>query len=286
MYHAKKLGKNNYQFFSTKMNVEMEKRMLIETKLRRALEKDEFTLYYQPKVDLDKGIVVGMEALIRWHYNGTDLIPPADFIPVAEETSLILNIDRWVLYTACKQLKIWREAGHENQISVNISGLHFKHGRILKTARTVLKETGLDPCCLDLEITEGVLMEDIEEAISTLEQLRSMGINIAVDDFGTGYSSLNYLKRFPINKVKIDQSFVSGVITDPDDAAITRTIIAMAKNLNLSVTAEGVETKEQLDFLHLEGCSEVQGYYFSRPLPADKFKKLLDEWRYKDFEKQ
>jgi len=151
MYHAKKLGKNNYQFFSTKMNVEMEKRMLIETKLRRALEKDEFTLYYQPKVDLDKGIVVGMEALIRWHYNGTDLIPPADFIPVAEETSLILNIDRWVLYTACKQLKIWREAGHENQqVSVNISGLHFKQGRILKTVNTVLKETGLNPHCLEL----------------------------------------------------------------------------------------------------------------------------------------
>jgi diguanylate cyclase (GGDEF)-like protein len=278
MYQAKKQGRNNYQFFSAEMNAELEKKVGIEAKLRSALEKDEFTLHYQPQVELGSGLITGVEALIRWHPGGGELIPPADFIPIAEETSLILEIDRWVLHAACEQMRLWGEAGFVNRrISVNISALHFRRARILETVDTALEETGLKADCLELEITEGVLMEDVEEAVSTLGQLRSRGINIAVDDFGTGYSSLSYLKRFPINRIKIDRSFISGVTTDNDDAAITRTIIAMAQNLNREVIAEGVETKEQLDFLRAEGCNQVQGYYFSKPLPADEFKRLIEK---------
>ena len=282
MYHAKKQGRNNYQFYSAEMNAELEKKMSIEAKLRRALDKDEFILNYQPQVDLEIGEITGVEALIRWYPDGSGPIPPAEFIPVAEETGLILEVDKWVMLTACTQMRHWHEVGFKNRrISVNISGFHFRRARILETVDTTLKETGLKPDCLEIEITESVLMENVEEAISTLEQLRSRGIHIAVDDFGTGYSSLNYLKRLPINKIKIDRSFISDVTTDPDNAAITRTIIAMAQNLNREVIAEGVETKEQLDFLHAEGCNQVQGYYFAKPLSADAFNDLIVSEKYK-----
>jgi len=276
MYHAKKLGRNNYQFYSAEMNAELEKNMAIEAKLRRALQKDEFTLNYQPQIDLDTGIISGAEALIRWNPAGSGPISPAEFIPVAEETGLILEIDKWVLHAACRQMRLWYEAGNRRwRMAVNISGLHFRGGKILETVDAALKETGLTAASLELEITEGMLMQDVEEAVSTLERLRARGINIAVDDFGTGYSSLSYLKRFPINRIKIDRSFINGVTSDSDDAEITRTIISMAHNLRREVIAEGVETKEQLDFLRGEGCRQVQGYYFSKPLPADLFNDLM-----------
>ncbi len=278
MYHAKKQGKNSYQFYTAEMNVELEKRMGIESKLRHALEKEEFTLHYQPLVELEGGSITGVESLIRWYPADGVLISPMDFIPVAEETNLILEIDRWVLHAACTQMKLWQERGFANRrISVNISGVHFRRARILETVDRVLEDTGLRPDCLEIEITEGVLMEDVEEAVSTLRQLRSRGISIAVDDFGTGYSSLSYLKRFPITRIKIDQSFISDVTTDNESAAITRTIIAMARNLKMEVIAEGVETKEQLEFLRVEGCNHAQGYYFSKPLPAEELEKLIDK---------
>ncbi len=279
MYRAKELGRNNYQFFTQEMNVEASKRLTLETHLRRALERDEFLLHYQPQVDLESGAVVGVEALIRWQNRELGMVSPADFVPLAEETGLIVPIGEWVLRSACRQNKAWQDAGLPKlRISVNLSARQFRERNLIETVRRVLRETGLAPEFLELELTES-LLQHVDTAEVVLKELHALGVHISVDDFGTGYSSLNYLKRFPIDNLKIDRSFVRDVINDPDDAAITDAIITMAHTLGIHVVAEGVETREQLAFLHQHRCDLMQGYYFSKPLAADALVELLRSGR-------
>ena len=278
MYRAKEQGKNNYQFYSAQMNVHTLERLALESDLRRALERNEFLLHYQPKVDIGSGRIIGMEALVRWQQPGKELIPPAQFIPLAEETGLIVPIGEWVLKTACARNKAWQEQGLPRlRIAVNLSARQFAHESLLTDVARVLNETGLDPAWLEFEITESMVMHDPEHAVTLLSRLKAMGIHLSIDDFGTGYSSLSYLKRFPIDSVKIDRSFIQDLPGDGDDAAITRAIIAMAHSLRLKVIAEGVETEAQLGFLREHGCDEMQGYLFSRPLPEDELLRLLQE---------
>ncbi len=272
MYRAKEQGKNNYQFYSAQMNVHTLERLALESNLRRALERNEFLLHYQPKIDIGSGRITGMEALVRWQQPARGLIPPAQFIPLAEETGLIVPIGEWVLKTACAQNKSWQEHGLPPlRVAVNLSARQFGHETLLQDVARVLTETGLDPAALELEITESMVMHNPERAVILLTKLKAMGIHLSIDDFGTGYSSLNYLKRFPIDSVKIDRSFIQDLPGDSDDAAITQAIIAMAHSLRLKVIAEGVETEEQLSFLRNHGCDEMQGNYFSKPLPENEF---------------
>ena len=276
MYRAKEQGRNNYQFYSAQMNVHTLARLALESNLRRALERNEFLLHYQPKVEIGSGRIIGTEALVRWRQTAEALTPPAQFIPLAEETGLIVPIGEWVLKTACLQNKTWEDRGLPRlSIAVNLSARQFVHENLLQDVARVLNETGLDPVLLELEITESMVMRDPEHAVTLLRGLKAMGIHLSIDDFGTGYSSLNYLKRFPLDNVKIDRSFIQDLPGDGDDAAITQTIIAMAHSLRLGVIAEGVETEEQLHFLRANGCDEMQGYHFSRPLPEDQFLCLL-----------
>ncbi len=275
MYRAKEQGKNNYQFYSALMNIHTLDRLALESGLRHALERNEFLLHYQPKVDIGSGRITGMEALLRWQRPGQELIPPAQFIALAEETGLIVPIGEWVLRTACARNKSWREEGLPPlRIAVNLSARQFAHANLLQDVARALRETGLDPAALEFEITESMVMHDPERAVTLLTRLKAMGIHLSIDDFGTGYSSLSYLKRFPIDSVKIDRSFIHDIPGDADDAAITRAIIAMAHSLRLKVIAEGVETEEQLSFLRELGCDEMQGYYFSEPLAEDEFLRL------------
>jgi diguanylate cyclase (GGDEF)-like protein/PAS domain S-box-containing protein len=276
MYHAKELGKNNFQFFSMQRNIHTMERLVLESSLRQALDGSEFVLHYQPKVDVRSGRISGMEALVRWQHPRRGVIPPMQFIPLAEETGLIVPIGEWVLRTACARNKAWQNLGLPPLcISVNLSARQFIHKNLLKDVARVLNETGLDAAFLELEITESVVMHDPEHAVELLNALKAMGISISMDDFGTGYSSLSYLKRFPIDSLKIDRSFIKDLPLDDDDAAITRAIIAMAHGLKLKVTAEGVETGEQLSFLSAHQCDEIQGFYFSKPLPEDEFILLV-----------
>ena len=278
MYRAKDAGGNSFRFYAQEMNVRALARLKMETDLRRALEHNEFLLHYQPQVDLASGKVIGMEALLRWQPPGQGLISPAEFISLAEETGLIVPIGEWVLHTACAQNLAWRKAGLAPvTMAVNLSARQFGQQDLVAMVSRTLRETGGSPQWLELEITESMLMENPEEAAATLRELSATGIQLSVDDFGTGYSSLSYLKRFPIHALKIDQSFVRDISTDADDAAITRTVIALAHNLKLKVLAEGVETAAQLEFLRAHGCDQMQGYYFSRPLPAAEIEKLLRE---------
>lgn len=276
MYRAKELGKNNFQFYSAQMNIHTLERLALESSLRRALERNEFVLHYQPKVDIRSGRIIGMEALVRWQHPTKGLIPPMQFIPLAEETGLIVPIGEWVLRTACARNKSWQEQGLPPLcISVNLSARQFAYENLLQDVARVLNETGLDAAFLELEITESMVMHDPEHAIELLNKLKAMGISISMDDFGAGYSLLGYLKRFPINSVKIDRSFIKDLPLDGDDAAITQAIIAMAHGLKLKVIAEGVETGEQLNFLRAHGSDEMQGYYFSKPLPEHEFILLV-----------
>ncbi|MDU8644706.1 EAL domain-containing protein [Pseudomonas syringae group sp. 26L6] len=272
MYHAKERGKNNFQFYQADMNATALERLELESDLRHALEQQEFTLYYQPQFSGDGKRLTGAEALLRWRHPRRGLVPPNDFIPVLEELGLVVEVGDWVLTEACRQLKQWHQARvRVPKVSVNISARQFSDGQLGKRIANILEQTGLSPACLELELTESILMREVNEAMQILDGLKNLGLSIAVDDFGTGYSSLNYLKQFPIDVLKIDRTFVDGLPSGEQDAQIARAIIAMAHSLNLSVIAEGVETHEQLEFLREHDCDEVQGYLFGRPMPASQF---------------
>jgi diguanylate cyclase (GGDEF)-like protein/PAS domain S-box-containing protein len=274
---VKEQGGNAYQFYAVDMNAKALQQLTLENGLRRALEREEFVLHYQPQVDINSGRVVAVEALIRWEHPELGFVSPADFIPLAESNGLIIPIGEWTLRTACKQAQIWRKGGLPLRMSVNLSARQFEQPDLLEMVDRVLRETGLDPSHLEFEITESAVMKNAERAIDTLHRLKKMQIQIAIDDFGSGYSSLSYLKRFPIDRLKIDQSFVREATADSTDAAIIMAIITLAQNLRLKVIAEGVETDEQLRFLRLLRCDEIQGYLFSKPLPADALETLLLE---------
>ena len=276
MYHAKDSGRNNYQFFKPEMNVRAVERQSLENGLRHAMERQEFVLHYQPKMNLETGAIIGVEALIRWHHPQRGLVPPAQFIPIAEECGFIVPIGRWVLREACRQARAWQDAGlPPMRIAINVSAVELRAKDFVAGVRAILAETGLEPRYLELELTETFLMQDSKSTAAVLQALKDMGVQLALDDFGTGYSSLSYLKRFPIDTLKIDRSFVRDLTTDADDASIVSAVISMGKSLHMRVVAEGVETREQLAFLQEQSCPEGQGYYFSRPVVAEEFPQLL-----------
>jgi diguanylate cyclase (GGDEF)-like protein/PAS domain S-box-containing protein len=276
MYHAKESGRNNCQFFKAEMNAKAVERQSLEGSLRRAIDRKELLLHYQPKINLETGEITGVEALLRWQRPDRDLVPPSVFIPIAEDCGLILQIGRWVMREACRQARAWQDAGLPPfSIAVNVSAVEFRHKGFVESVRTILLETGLEARYLELELTEGVLMAQVETSASVLQQLGRMGIRVAVDDFGTGYSSLSYLRQFPLTTLKIDQSFIRQITKDPDDSKIVSAIVNMGKSLQYVVVAEGIETPEQQAYLKGLHCAEGQGYLFSRPLPADQCAPLL-----------
>ena len=276
MYRAKELGRNNFQFHSAQMNSHSMERLKLESSLRRAVERNQLVLHYQPKVDTLSGKINGVEALLRWQHPERGLVPPFEFISIAEETGLILPIGEWVLRTACERLRSWIAEGYPSiRMAVNISPRQFTNPGLSNEVARALMDTNLDPGLLELEITESMVMHNAEQAVSLLKQFKSMGICLSIDDFGTGYSSLSHLKRFPIDSLKIDRSFVKDIPGDADDSAITRAIVAMAQSLKLKTIAEGVETKEQFEFLKLHGCDEIQGYLFSKPVEESALLVLL-----------
>jgi diguanylate cyclase (GGDEF)-like protein/PAS domain S-box-containing protein len=276
MYHAKESGRNNYQFFKPDMNASAMERQLLEGELRHAVDRHEFVLHYQPKVNLKTGAIVGVEALVRWRHPQRGLVPPADFIPIAEECGFVGTIGHWVLREACHQARLWQQAGLIfGSIAVNISAFELRAREFVVGVREILLATGLEPHSLELELTETFLMQDTQATATVLHSLKDLGVRLALDDFGTGYASLSHLKRFPIDSLKIDQSFVRSLTTDADDASIVTAVISMGRSLHMRVVAEGVESREQLAFLQARGCPEGQGYYLSRPLGADDFAQLL-----------
>jgi EAL domain-containing protein (putative c-di-GMP-specific phosphodiesterase class I) len=277
MYRAKEEGRNNFQFFKSEMNFRVDLLFSMEKDLRLALERGEFTLHYQPQVDLATGELCGVEALLRWNHPEKGAISPAEFIPVAEETGQIIAIGEWVLRAACAQREAWRKAGLiDFSIAVNLSIRQLRQPTLGTLVKEVLEQTGLDAGYLELEITEGIMMGDNQIAMNFLSEMHTLGVHLSIDDFGTGFSSLNYLKKMPVDKLKIDQSFVRDIDSDESDAAIIRSIISLGHRLNLRVIAEGVETQEQLDFLRIRGCDEIQGYFYARPMPAAEFVKFFN----------
>ncbi len=275
MYHAKEKGRNNYQFFKQEMNDRSVERQSLEGGLRQALARDEFVLHYQPKVNLETGAITGAEALIRWLHPVRGLLYPEQFVPIAEDSGLIIPIGQWIIREACKQAKIWQATGQRpTAIAVNVSAVELRSVDFLAGIRDTLKVTGLDPWYLEIELTESVLVQDIESSIALLHSLKALGLQLAIDDFGTGYSSLSYLRQFPVDTLKIDQSFVRDIMVDEGDSTIVSAVIGMGNSLKLRVTAEGVETREQLVFLQGENCEEGQGFYFSPAVDADAFTKL------------
>jgi diguanylate cyclase (GGDEF)-like protein/PAS domain S-box-containing protein len=271
MYKAKELGRSNYQFYSPELTAGAQNRLVLETALRHALENNEFQLYYQPQFSINSEKIVAVEALIRWYRPGVGIVSPAEFIPLAEETGLIIPIGEWVLETACKQAQLWAQQGlGQIRIAINVSPRQLLNNDIVLSVRKALEESQIDPRLLELEVTEASFMEITDDKLQALETLKNLGVTFSVDDFGTGYSSLSYLKRLPIDKLKIDQSFVRDIPKDSDDMAIARAVIALGHNLNLTVIAEGVETQQQLKFLQAEGCDEFQGYLCSKPVPAEE----------------
>lgn len=281
MFHAKASGRNAYQFFREEMNTRAVRRRFVENSLRRALKRGEFLLHYQPKVDLVTGEMSGVEALIRWQDPEQGMIQPGQFVPTAEACGLIVPIGRWVLREACRQIKTWLDAGLQAvPVAINISAAEFRYKGFVDSVAKILQETGLAPDYLQLELTETILMHDAESTVLVLESLKTMGVRLAIDDFGTGYSSLSYLRRFPIDTLKIDQSFVRDITTDTDDATIVSAVIGMGKNLKQRVVAEGVETQAQLEFLKKQQCDEAQGFHFSQALTAEALGSLLGtDWK-------
>ncbi|MCB1874820.1 MAG: EAL domain-containing protein [Chromatiales bacterium] len=275
MYHAKVQGKNNYQFYAEDMNAEAMGRLILEGSLRGALERGEFELHYQPQIDARSGRLVGVEALLRWEHGEHGPVSPSVFIPMAEETGVILPLGHWVLNQACRQARAWEDAGFPLRVGVNLSALQFRQQDLPHIVREALARFNLDPASLELELTEGTLIEDVGRTLDMLRTLSEMGVGLSVDDFGTGYSSLSYLRRFPIKTLKIDRSFVRELTEKVEDASIVSAVISLAHNLNLNVIAEGVETEEQFTFLAEHRCDQVQGYYFSRPVAAAKLTEML-----------
>jgi len=277
MYHAKETGRDSYQFFKPEMNARAIERQSLEDSLRYAIERQELVLHYQPKVNLATGGIIGAEALIRWRQPQRGLVPPGRFITIAEDCGLIVPIGRWVLREACRQTRAWQTAGLPPLcVAINVSAVELRAPGFVSGVRAILKETGLEPRYLELELTETVLIEDSRSVAEVLKELKDVGVLLALDDFGTGYSSLSHLKRFPIDALKIDQSFVRDLTIDEDDAGIVTAVIGMGKSLHMWVVAEGVETREQLEILQEHGCPQGQGYYFCRPLPAEEFGQLLE----------
>lgn len=278
MYRAKEEGRNSYHLYDPKTKKKHLDRLALEKSLRIALERQEFQLYYQPQVDLQSGRIIGAEALLRWMHPEWGVVSPADFIPVAEDTNLILPLGEWVLQEACRQAKEWHDAGTSLCIAVNLSARQFQQQDLVKKIRGLLMKSGLPPASLDIEITESMTMNAVDHSIKVMKDLTNLGVRISIDDFGTSYSSLSYLKKFPIHTLKIDRAFVKDINEDTDDAAIATAIIAMAHSLKLHVIAEGVEEKNQLEFLREHGCDAMQGFLVSRPIPAKEFGELLRTW--------
>jgi EAL domain-containing protein (putative c-di-GMP-specific phosphodiesterase class I) len=269
MYRAKEGGRNTYRFFDEQMTIDAIENLTMRNGLRRAIEHGEFVLHYQPQIDIATGAVVGVEALIRWQHPELGMIPPGRFIGIAEDSRLILPIGEWVLSEACNQAAAWRKAGLPHMVmAVNLSAVQFKRGDVEQVVIGALETSGHDPAFLELEITESVLIQNVDSVLATVKRLKNLGLRLSIDDFGTGYSSLAYLKRFNVDKLKIDQSFVRDLMTDPNDEAIVRAIIHMGRSLNLTTLAEGVESRDILEALRDLQCHEVQGYYFARPMPA------------------
>lgn len=278
MYRAKNTGRANYKFYKEEMNLAFQARKALERDLRKALANDELDLFYQPQVDARGDVIIGAEALLRWSHPDRGLVSPAEFVPIAEECGLIVNLGEWVLQTACRQNKIWQDLGLPRvRVAVNLSAVQFLYRDLMASVVRALETSGLDHASLELEITEGILMRETEVTIGTLRRLAELDVQIAVDDFGTGYSSMAYLKLFPVNKIKIDRTFVKEVTSDRGDAAIVSAVIGLAHGLGLTVAAEGVETLEQAVHLRAQGCDELQGYYFGRPMPAGAFQRRLAE---------
>ena len=278
MYQAKEQGRGNFQFYETHLTERAKERLFLEGELREALKRDELTLCYQPQFSLADESLIGAEALLRWRHSEKGMISPDKFIAIAEDSGLIVSIGEWVLRAACRQAKIWLDKGKRFQrIAVNLSGAQIERSNILSTVSRILAETKLPPQHLELEITETYIMRQAQRNIEILEKLRDLGVTLAIDDFGTGQSSLSYLKRLPVDKLKVDRSFVMDIPQDVNDIAITRAILALGHSLRMKVLAEGVETAEQLAFLKELACDEVQGYYYSRPLDSASFDALLEK---------
>lgn len=270
MYRAKKKGRNQYEKAKVEVNAGSFERLIIENNLRKALERNELSLHFQPQLDLKNETIMGFEALLRWNHPDLGNIPPSEFIPIAEETGLILSIGDWVLTNACMKIKEWERAGFPSlRVAVNLSAQQFLQKNMVKKVKDVIQETSINPKCLELEITEGVVIHDVDSAISVLQQLKDIGVQISIDDFGTGYSSLNYLKKLPVNTLKIDRSFIYDIDVNPSSKALTAAITTMAHDLKLNVIAEGVETYKQLSYVKKSSCDAIQGFYFSRPLKAE-----------------
>ncbi len=276
MYHAKDMGRDNLQFFTSSMNRKAVQLLELENDLRHALARDEMELFFQPQYQASSGGMVGAEALLRWNHHTRGMLSPGLFVPIIEDTGLIVPIGQWVLEEACRKFMEWREQGIALQrIAVNVSARQFRNDDFLSVVKDIIFRTGIRPEQLELELTESILMEDVESAMEVLQGLRTMGVRTAIDDFGTGYSSLNYLKQFPVDTLKIDRSFIQNLPENADDAQISRTIIAMGHNLGMGIIAEGVETADQLAFLQAASCEEVQGFYFSRPVAESDFIGLI-----------
>ncbi len=276
LYEAKYSGRNHYKFYTAKLNATAFEQLTLETALRQALYGNQFLVYYQPQVDIASGKIIGMEALVRWKHPEMGIVPPIQFIPLAEETGLIVPLGSWVLKAACAQTVVWKKMGFDHlRLAVNLSARQFQEPELVETILNICAEVGMPPQSLELEITESILMKDITIAIMILKWLNKKGIRMSIDDFGTGYSSLSYLKKFPLNNLKIDRSFIRDCINNKDDAAIISCIVSIANNLHLKIIAEGVETEEQLRFVRNIGCQQFQGYYFSPPVPAEEFTAML-----------